>query len=372
MIDAVDAHEGPFVMATVVDVVGSAYRRPGARMLVLPDGSHIGTISGGCLEKDLCRRAHSITENGPTLIGIDTRSEITDLAPKYNLGCSGLIYVLMERVTGGTHCPLATWRRVFAQRQSEIIGTVYQSEISGIQIGDRWTQYELLNRSNLFQSIIDEIDVTGNRICCQLTDGDRNARILIERIDPPMPFWIFGAGDDAMPLAKIAAEMGWQVTIVDSRAEKLTRTNFPTVHHMICTAAAQAHENLTIDRQTVGILMTHSFSSDVVLLPWLLQSSARYVGLLGPKARTGKIIKRLYADGSVPSLELLDKLHTPVGLDIGAANPAEISVSIVADVIAQLRNRSGGSLHDSSEPIHQPVMHRLIDLRQAIIVSTPS
>ena len=350
------------ILATVVDVVGSAYRRPGARMLILPGGDHIGTISGGCLERDLCREAKSIVKDGPKLISFDTRSDSTNFNPRYNLGCSGIIYVLVERLTGKANCPLAPIKRVYQTLKPEIVGTVYQSELEQFKIGDRLSRTTLLEISGSMNCFVERAQANGKRICCQLTDNDHNARILIERLDPPRPLLIFGAGYDAIPLVSIAAQMGWDVTVIDDRPEQLTRERFPCADRFLCVSPAQAPEHLQPNDRTIAILMTHSFSKDTKLLPWLLEGDARYVGILGPKSRTGKVIRQLHAENDLPATESLDKLHTPVGLDIGAANPAEIAIAIVAEVIAEINQRHGGNLADRTDPIHEPVQHELIQL----------
>lgn len=362
IIEAVEACGDSAILATVVDVVGSAYRRPGARMLILPGGDHIGTISGGCLERDLCREAQSLVSDGPKLISFDTRSDSTNFNPRYNLGCSGIIYVLLERVTNASDCPMEIVRRVFKHEHSEIVATVYQSEIDKFKIGSRLTADELLAINSDFAPLVKRVESDGQRICVQLSETDNSARVLIERIDPPRPMAIFGAGEDAIPLSSIATQMGWNVTIVDDRPEHLTRSRFPDARRLVCSPAAEARDKIKMTRQSVAILMTHSFSKDVALLPWLLNSDAFYVGLLGPKSRTGKIIQHLHADQNMPASDGIDKLHTPVGLDIGAVNPSEIAVAIIAEVIAETHSRSGGKLGQRNDPIHQPVIHELIDL----------
>jgi xanthine/CO dehydrogenase XdhC/CoxF family maturation factor len=341
-------------------------------MLILPDGSHVGTISGGCLEKDLCRQAASITKDGPTLLSFDTRSESTNFTPRYNLGCSGILYVLMERVTSHKECPLASVRAVLANGEPRIVGTVYESVNNDFPVGMRISEFELQRMHPEFRSLVAEIEARRTPICCQLMLGNCTTRIFIERISPPMPWLVFGAGDDAIPLARIAREMGWEVTVVDDRADRLTRNRFPNVDRLVFAAMPEVPTRVQVPPDACAVIMTHSFSKDVVLLPWLLKSEAGFVGLLGPKSRTGRILKKLYSQQALPDRESLNKLHTPVGLDIGATTPAEIALSIVGEVIAWQRGRSGGSLASRSEPIHHPVSHRLIELQQTVEFSANS
>jgi len=371
IVDAAESSDGPLYLATVVDVVGSAYRRPGTRMLILPDGQHIGTISGGCLERDLCRQAAALCQSGPRLVSFDTRSEATDFNARYNLGCSGIIYVLVEPVTNDDRCPLRVARDVLSSGRPRTIGTVYQSDrMENVAVGDRldWQtadEIEISSAASL-RIAFDQVMATGKPICCQLiseargAQDDSVARLFIETVSPPKPFWIFGAGDDAMPLAKVAGELGWSVTVVDDRAGNLTSSRFPSAARVLASVE-EAKRRLVPTRETAAVLMTHSFSKDAELVPWLCETELTYIGLLGPKARAGKLIRKMHDAGILPDSSKFDRLHTPVGLDIGATDPAQIAVSIAAEIIAMEHDRSGGPLSARTEPIHDPVAHRLID-----------
>ena len=332
-------------------------------MLILPGGKHIGTISGGCLERDLCRQAAELCRNGPKLISFDTRDESTDLNARFNFGCSGIIYVLVEPVTGDVLCPLAPVRRAVMSRAPLVIGTVYESSGLGHWKPGRRVHCRDMGMPPQLKQVFDRVEKDGIPICCQIeAANENNARLFVERIDAPKPLWIFGAGDDAIPLAKIAAEVGWSVSVVDDRASNLTAERFPSVDRRIHTAIDEVHERLAPSRETATIVMTHSFAKDAVLLPWLCRSEANYIGLLGPKSRTGKLMQSLHQRGQLPSLDQLDQIHTPVGMDIGAATPAEIAIAIVAEVIAMDRKRSGIPLSDRQAPIHDPVRHEFVTL----------
>ncbi|QDU89465.1 putative xanthine dehydrogenase subunit A [Pirellulimonas nuda] len=379
ILHAVASTDEPLHLATVVDVDGSAYRRPGARMLVLPDGGHIGAISGGCLERDLCRQAATICKRGPRLICFDTRSEAMDLNARYGLGCSGVIYVLVEPVTRDDRCPIRRLQEVFETRLPQVVGTVYQTsggKFSSLQLGQRFADIDL-SLSGLFANsyIVEELRywfgqtrATSRPVCCQLTrsgddPGESGTRVFIELLSPPKPLWIFGAGDDAIPLAMIAGDLGWCVSVIDDRPGNLTRSRFPTVDRLVLGAREEARRQLPATPQTAAVLMTHHLKKDAEIVPWLCGLQLSYVGLLGPKSRTGELIKHIHAAGNLPPLVQLDKLHTPVGLDIGASNPGEVAVSIVAEIIAVDRRRSGRPLAQRNGPIHHPVAHRLIDSR---------
>ena len=185
--------------------------------------------------------------------------------------------------------------------------------------------------------------------------------MLIEKISPPKPLWIFGAGDDALPLAAMAWELGWDVTVVDHQASLLTQQRFPYARR-VCEAWHNAHESLQPTPETAAVLITHSFDADKLLLPQLLTSNVSYVGVLGPKSRTGKVMRELHAAGKLPKTETLERLHTPIGLDIGATSASEIAISILGQIVANDNDRDGGQLQQREGPIHEPVRHVLIDL----------
>jgi xanthine/CO dehydrogenase XdhC/CoxF family maturation factor len=360
IVQAVDAVPGTLCLATVVDVVGSAYRGPTARMLVLPDGRHIGTISGGCLERDLCNAAPELVRGGPRLISFDTRSDATSFNPRYNRGCSGIVYVLVERITRDDLCPARHLRRVLETDRPLVVATIYQSDGSLGPIGTRLFAPQL---PSAIRGAFERVEGTGRPVCCEFAGGSQSTRLLIERIDPPKPLWVFGGGDDVCPLVAMAGELGWSVTVLDHRARNLARERFPKAGRLLLAQPAEAADLLVPGPRTAALLMTHSFPADAVLLPWLLESSAHFVGILGPKSRTGKLLRQLHAAGRMPSGDSLDRLRTPLGLDIGAASPAEIAVAILSEIIAAENLRGGGRLQARNGPIHEPIDREVISLR---------
>ncbi len=369
ILDAVDSTDEPLYLATVVDVVGSSYRRPTARMLILPDGQHVGTISGGCLERDVCRAAEELTKFGPKLISFDTRHDSTNFNPRYNMGCSGIIYVLIERISRDANCPAEVLRRAVKLNRSYVFSTIYQTDsIERASVGDRFkTASQLIaatsgaNENPSLNQIWKEVAVSGRPVCCEIATDRGSSRALIERIAPTKSLWIFGAGDDAMPLHVMAKQLGWQVTVVDHRAGLLTAERFPGALRL-CEPWNVITGRLDTTEDTATVLMTHDFSADKKLIPWLLRSAVSYVGVLGPKSRTARILKELHSENQLPQVDSLDRFHTPVGLDLGASTPAEIAIAILGEIIADATSRSGGQLKARNAPIHDPVRHELIDL----------
>ncbi|MEO1527414.1 MAG: XdhC/CoxI family protein [Planctomycetota bacterium] len=374
ILNAVDSTEEPAFLATVVDVVGSSYRRPTARMLILPDGKHVGTISGGCLERDVCRTAEELTKDGPKLISFDTRRDSTNFNPRYDMGCSGIIYILVERVTRDGDCPTAILRHVIETNGATVCATVYQTDSpEQVAVGKRFTTPSELSlaachngEDRTLDTIWQEVARTGRPVCCEFATETGSSRVLLERVDPPKPLWIFGAGDDAVPLQAMAKQLGWNVTVVDHRASLLTPERFPNTNR-ICLPWNQVAQELDATFDTAALLMTHDFAADRTLIPWLLESDASYVGVLGPKSRTARVMKELHAQDRLPSLDSLDRFRTPVGLDIGASTPSEIAIAVLGEIIADSNSRSGGRLQARTAPIHEPVRHELIELTSASI-----
>ena len=360
MLAAVDDSDAPMVLATVVDVVGSAYRRPAAKMLILPDGSHIGSISGGCLERDLCRDAMRLTAKGPKLISFDTRRDSTDFNPRYNLGCNGLIYVLVERIRRDKECPLTITREVLRSRRPQTVATAYQSD-TGKEIGQRWTSPRELCDHRQLNAVWDEVETSGRPACCELATARGSTRFLVERVTPPNSLLIFGGGDDAQPLSAMAIELGWDVRVIDPRARQLSSQRFPNVQRS-CVAWTDAVDSLTLSEHTAAVLMTHDYEADRLLLPTLVEAELPYVGILGPKSRTGRLLRDLHSSGKLPASESLARLRTPIGLDLGAQNAGEIAVSILGEMLALQNNRGGGMLRDREGPIHEPVRHVLMEM----------
>lgn len=321
----VSAATGPAALATLVSAVGSSYRRPGARMLLTGDGQRLGSISGGCLEEDVLIRAGKVLASGrPETVTYDTTSE-NELIWGVGLGCHGVVRVLIERVSA----PCA-WARAladgFASRRSTVLAVVHGPA----------------GRADL-----------GTRLASEFTaaspaDGD----VLLETIEPPPVLVIFGAGDDAQPLARFAHELGWRVTVADPRAAFATPARFPTADQVITTPAADLRQLTGLDCRTAAVVMTHHYLHDVPILRALLPQPLAYLGLLGPRQRAEKILADLARDGLTITAAMRQRLHAPVGLDLGATAPETVALSIVAEIQASLTQRNAGPLRERTRPIH--------------------
>ena len=312
-------------LATLVAVEGSSYRRPGARLLLLEDDTRLGSISGGCLEDDIGLRARAVIETGRAeIVTYDTTQE-NDIVWGVGLGCQGIVRLLIEPI------PLSRprWMAVLAanraaRRSAEI--SVVHSRSAGLSLG--------------------------TRLSGELPPGCCGAAIFHEVIVPRPSLVVWGAGDDAQPLVRLAREVGWYVILRDSRAASATCARFPEADEIVVAPVEKlsAWGGLTPD--TFVVLMTHRYAEDLQLLRGLLDRKLAYLGVLGPRKRTDRLLDELKVEGFFADPEMLERLCAPVGLDLGSTTPETIALSIVAELQCCLTGRAPIHLRDRSAPIH--------------------
>ena len=349
-----------YVLATVVAVEGSSYRKPGARMLLSQDGLRAGTISGGCLEAEVARRAWWLTSSGPALERYSTQEEDGDRP--YGSGCGGVVYLLLER--RATAAPLLTiLSDAFLARTSLAIAIV----LEGPHVGERAISKVPESPAGP-NSSTGEIGSALGRLAdlaiqCR---SSMTQTILVSGVEtrvfadyrPARPgLWIFSAGDDAKPLVRIAQELGWFVAVADGRSHLATRERFPSadeVHVLPSTKLAQAGATaLTLRPTDAAVVMTHSFEQDSHALASLLALEQRpaYIGVLGPQRRTRELLSEAARLLGRPSTAervhaWLEQLHAPTGLDLGGETPAAVALSILSEIQQTLA-------HGSAKPLHQ-------------------
>ncbi|MCG6156487.1 XdhC family protein [Rubinisphaera margarita] len=354
------------VLCTVVRLVGSGYGRPGARLLLTQSGERVGYISGGCLEKDLCRQAWSLTERGPRLIAYDTRSG-TIHPSRFNTGCEGIVSILCQRIRSLVD-PAIRIPALLDHHDTPVkLATIYRSSSPYFQAGDTIavlpdsdiiTDLSSVHSPVFQQVLIERILEAGQTHSVELQDQEGNAiEVFIELLTPPPHLVICGAGDDVIPVVEFARRLDWKVTVLGHRPELTTPARFERAH-VRCGQIAEMLEEMTLGPRCYPLLMTHDFACDVQLLPTLLESAAPSIGILGPKRRLARLVQELADSGRTVSPEEADRIRAPLGLDLGAITPAEIACSIVAEIIALERGRSGRPLHDSRHPIHDAAPHQ--------------
>ncbi|MGA4475928.1 XdhC family protein [Ectopseudomonas chengduensis] len=357
------------VLATVVKVEGSAYRRPGARMLVPLYGGTIGTISGGCLESEVAKKAWWLTENnGASVRRYSTASQEDDaddadedVGLTFGLGCNGTVHVLLQRHHPDK--PLAAFQLLRLVRRSgqpgALASVIACHKNSRVRVGDH-----LALHSNQFDGLPLLEPVIDAQVRADLADTLSQARsslrtyrdkhgvveVFCEYLPPQQRMVIFGAGHDALPLVQLAKLQDWHVTVIDGRVHFARPERFPMADAVL---QVDARAPYALHSQTNGALvavMTHSYSQDRHWLAGLLSGTPAYIGQLGPRDRTERLLGELTASGA--ELSALERLHYPVGLDIGGDTPEAVATAILAEMIAVLSRRNGGMLKNRQVAIH--------------------
>jgi xanthine dehydrogenase accessory factor len=339
-----------YVLATIVAVEGPSYRKPGARMLIARDGRRAGTVSGGCLEAEVARRAWWLTESGPTVERYSTVPDDGDMP--YGSGCGGVVHILLERRT--TAAPLLTALEVaFHARVPLAIATVLQ----GSEIGSRAfaglpadlasasMQNLAFRRTSDINALVELALARRQPLEKRISIDGVNTRIWVDYRPARPALWIFGAGDDARPVIHLARALGWFVAVFDGRAHLATRERFAEadeVHVLsISDLFTAAHPHLALRPTDAAIVMTHSFEQDSRILALLIAGSTSlplaYLGVLGPQRRTRDMLVEAARILHQPHPEedaerWLARLHAPTGLDLGAEAPATIALSILAEI----------------------------------------
>lgn len=361
---ALRARGAKALLATLVRVRGSHYRRPGARMLIEGDGELTGILSGGCLEGDLAERGRAVLATGtPTLVRYDL-SAAAEALWGFGLGCQGEVEVLLEALDANAADPLAPHREVVASRRPAALATVFACDPA-----DRFP----VGSSCLFKDKAKACWVRGGRGCpavpasletalaCALGEGRSTAvdleleaddgtvaraSLLVEALRPPTRLLLGGTGRDAQPLARQAAALGWEVLVLDPRARAETAARFPEVPRVLAGPPRSALADLAADRWTVAVVMTHAYLDDLALLEALWPLELPYLALLGPAARRERLLADLAARGLAPSATQRAALHGPAGLDLGAESPEEIAFAILAEAQAAIASRPATPLRD--------------------------
>ncbi len=350
-------------LATVVRTSGSTYRKPGARMLICESGPTIGSVSGGCLERDLCERAARVMKSGsPLVVRYDDGAD--DPIFGLGLGCGGAVEVLIEpvsRQSDGEMIPfLSESQRL---RERAVIATVITAEYGsqapvGARLGLRGGRVHRLDRS---EELGEEITAWLEDEMAVAADEDRsriaNRRFIngfveafVEVAAPPISLAVFGAGSDAVPLTEFAKLLGWSTVVIDHRPAFANPQRFPSADAVYC-ARPNGIKDL-IPSVDAAVIMTHNYLADVGLLKQLLAMPLRYLAVLGPRARTEMLLRDSREHGGPAAAQEMKRLHGPAGLDIGAESPEEIALAIVAEIRAALGGCSGGRLRDRMGPIH--------------------
>jgi xanthine dehydrogenase accessory factor len=358
--DELSARGEELALATIVETSGSTYRGAGARLLVPAEGPSIGNISGGCLEGDVEDNAREVMAAGESrLLDFDLTAD-DEAVWGWGLGCNGAIEVLVEPADRAAEIA-RTLRR--AVEEEERLSTVTVLDGSGgVESGARL----VVRASGAHEGTLgdEEVDRAAAALARRaLADGWTGAtelgtsagehRVFVETLLPPPRLIVCGAGHDAIPVVDVVARLGWRVLVVDDRRKLLDGQRFPGAAGFVhVDRPFDAAGAVGVDDRTYVVVMTHNYLRDMDYLRSFVGSEVAYLGMLGPRRRLERLFGDLEGQGVEPSVEDLERIHGPAGLDIGADGPAEIATAIAAELVAVHRDRSGGFLRDREGPIH--------------------
>ncbi|MGI9074323.1 MAG: XdhC family protein [Bryobacteraceae bacterium] len=344
------------VLATVVKTHGSSYRLPGARLLLAFDGRRAGSISGGCLEDDLVKKAYWLTERGPVIRRYDTTPD-GEIGSGFGLGCSGVIHVLLERLTPGEPTVLNVIRDARSERRFAVIAhLIHPPPLTGqrLVIDTLGTVSHNIGDAGLEGALERESKIGLSESASRMVWVNNEVEAFIEMVSPGVRLLVFGAGDDAVPVTELAKYLGWEVWVFDGRAHYARREKFPRADAVVVRLAGKAvaipeiDPIAEIDKWTAAVLMSHSYSQDLEILHELAGTRLSYLGVLGPRKRTVQLLSDAGLDASL----LGPTLHSPMGLDIGADGPEQVALAVIAEIQAALNGRAGGLLRDRIGSIH--------------------
>ncbi len=339
---------GAKVLVTLVCVDGSSYRRPGAHLLIGDGAEYAGTISGGCLEAEVVRKAAWMVRDGAIVERYSTLFDDTAEIP-FGLGCGGVVDLLlepaetpecqallaaMEASLGGEESFVATWlpadgkplRRVLLGSNGEV---AFRSP--GLTAGDLEAAARLR-----------EAPFFGN------------PEIYCERLAAPQRLFVLGAGDDAKPVVAMAASLGWRVTVADGRPQLARWKRFPEAE---CVVTATSVAELAVRAKDAVVVMTHSYEQDRALLTGLLgaREVSGYIGLLGAKHRSSLLVSEAAVMLGCSVAECCERVWAPIGLDLGGDGAEAIALAVVAEVQAWVQGKLGGSRRLTAERVAEQV-----------------
>jgi xanthine/CO dehydrogenase XdhC/CoxF family maturation factor len=379
-----------FLLATIVAVQGSSYRRPGARMLIAGDQRVAGSVSGGCLERELIQRGWWHTRDGrPALLTFDSRGDgdgndgdrLVDIHAR--TGCGGVVEILLERVGPDAEAdPLAPVETALGSETEVGLLTIFRSTRPELPVGTRRVLPALpdtnprlaspaampkLTPTATATAVLTPAPVAAliDRARRELADSGRpfatvalpdgSVVALAEQLRPPPHLFVLGAGPDAVPVVDLALTLGWQVAVWDAQSRAETRRRFAASDHVHAGPPAGARERIDASARPLAVVMSHNYEHDRQALAMLLPSRALYIGVLGPRRRTDRLLADLgrsdVALAHTVANALADdepRLHAPVGLHLGAETPQEIALSVIAEAQAVLAGASAVPLRELS------------------------
>lgn len=342
-------------IATIVGTEGSTYRRPGARLLVDAGGPIVGNLSGGCLEGEMTIEAERVLNTGsPALLVYDLSAE-DEAIWGWGLGCNGTMEVFIEPAASWSEPALIVVQALeegravaiattLASPDAELVGShcvIMSDGVVSLSSGNiDWDE-------RLKVPAMDALAASRHELVAV-----EDARVFIEALVPPDVVVVCGAGHDAIPLARVCSELGFEVVVVDDRRALLEEERFPRADAFLEPGSFPDLHKSYPEARMHAVVMTHNYLRDLEYLEALAALRWSYIGVLGPQRRLQRLLRDLEKKGLQQDDKWAAKLHGPAGLDLGAEGPEEIAVAIAAELLAVRNDRGGGFLRDRAEPIH--------------------
>jgi xanthine/CO dehydrogenase XdhC/CoxF family maturation factor len=342
---------GAAELVTLVRAEGSSYRRPGARLLLGVRGEYAGTISGGCLETEVVRKATWLVRDGAVVERYSTMFDDTAEVP-FGLGCGGVVDLLLE--PGDT----AECRALMAAMEGSLAGEDV-TVLTWLPRKDRGLARAVLSAGGDFLFASSELsepelvnargEVLRRDWVEAMPDG-----IFVERIVAPQRLFVLGAGDDAKPVVSVAALLGWSVTVMDGRAQLARAERFPQAERVLAVPPGSAGVP-EIRPEDAVVLMTHSYEQDREWLAALLSLRPRYLGLLGARHRSALLVSEVAVRLGRTIASCCEQIYAPVGLDLGGDGPEAIALAVIAEAQACCMGKLGASRRLSAEDVARHV-----------------
>ncbi len=344
------------VVATVVDVEGSAYRRPGAKMVIEEGGAGLGHITAGCLEDEVFELTAEVLDAGEPRVETYDLMEDDDDVWGLGVGCNGVIDVLLEPLTE-SYAPAV---EAFAAEEPFAILTVLSGDGAKGAKAFYHPDDGIVPETASFP---DEIVEAARSVAAELTEQagadtltfeteQGSVEVFIDGIQPAPRLVVFGSGHDVGPVVELGKKNGFHVSVVSFRGATDMAERFPAADETIATSPPNVRDAVDLNERTYTVLMTHNFIDDRLTLDELVQTPVPYVGLMGPRERFDEMQEEFAAEGRTFTEAELSAVYTPIGLDLGGGSPYQIATSIVAEALAVANDREPKHLKEREGPIH--------------------
>jgi xanthine dehydrogenase accessory factor len=356
---------GATVLVTLVRAEGSSYRRPGAHLLLGATGEHAGTISGGCLEAEVLRKAIWLVRSGAVVERYSTMFDDTAEVP-FGLGCGGVVDLLLEPGdTPECRALMAAIEDAIAGKEATVLTWLPRKGSEGRRLaravlspsGDLFFASKELTELELAEARTRVLGQSDAKSAGQ--DNKDIEAIFVERIAAPRRLFVLGAGDDAKPLVSMGALLGWSVIVMDGRAHLARGERFPEAERVLAISSPSSSPSAEgvreIRPEDAVVLMTHSYEQDRDLLAAVLPLRPKYLGLLGARHRSSLLLSEVAVKLGWTVAACCEQIYAPVGLDLGGDGPEAIALAVIAEIQACCMGKLGTSLRLSAEDVARHV-----------------